>query len=54
MATSYTPFRAEVTVLEKFPYPGYMEKKLYTYFLTREEDPFWMITNFNVQNLGTE
>jgi hypothetical protein len=52
--TVYTPYLAEVTVLKKFQYPGYVENKLYTYFLRREQDPYWMITSFSVQNLGTE
>lgn len=51
--TSYTPFEAEVTVLEKFQYRDYVERKRYTYSLERR-DTIWVITGYEIVNLGTE
>jgi len=53
LKTSYSPFEGEVEVLSKFKYPDYTELKQYTYHLERK-DRFWMITDYEVQNLGTE
>ena len=52
--TSYTRFEAEVTVLMRFKYADYTERKRYTYFLTRKDDRHWMISNYQVENLPTE
>ncbi len=52
--TSYTAFEAEVSVLMGFQYPDYWERKRYTYYLTRRDGRYWMITNYKVQNLPTE
>jgi len=52
--TSYTPFEAEVTVLMRFKYPDYTERKRYTYFLTRKDGRHWLISNYGVENLPTE
>jgi hypothetical protein len=51
--TRYTPFEAEVLVIEKFQYRDYTEIKRYTYTLLRS-DSIWMITDYDIQNLGTE
>jgi hypothetical protein len=51
--TRYTPFEAEVLVIEKFQYRDYTEVKRYTYTLLRS-DSIWMITDYDIQNLGTE
>ena len=52
--TSYTRFEAEVTVLMRFKYPDYWERKRYTYYLNRRDSRHWMITNYRVANLPTE
>ena len=52
--TSYTAFEAEVSVLMRFKYPDYWERKRYTYYLTRRDGRYWMITSYGVQNLPTE
>jgi hypothetical protein len=51
--TSYTPFEAQVTVIERFRYPDYVEVKRYTYYLERR-DTIWVITDYEIVNLGTE
>jgi hypothetical protein len=51
--TSYTPLEAEVTVIEKFQYRDYVEVKRYTYFLERR-DSIWVVTDYEIVNLGTE
>jgi hypothetical protein len=51
--TSYTPLEAEVTVIERFQYRDYVEVKRYTYFLERR-DSIWVITDYEIVNLGTE
>jgi hypothetical protein len=51
--TTYTPFEAEVTVIERFRYRDYAEVKRYTYFLERR-DSIWVITDYEIVNLGTE
>ena len=53
LKTTYTPFEGTVEVLEKFKYTDYTEKKKYTYYLVRK-DKYWMIVNYEIQNLGTE
>ncbi|MBN2553837.1 MAG: hypothetical protein JXB06_13755 [Spirochaetales bacterium] len=51
--TRYTPTEAEVTVIEKFRYTDYVELKRYTYFLERR-DSIWVVTDYEIVNLGTE
>jgi hypothetical protein len=51
--TSYTPLEAEVTVIERFQYRDYVEVKRYTYFLERR-DNIWVVTDYEIVNLGTE
>ncbi|MDR2587921.1 MAG: hypothetical protein LBC67_00695 [Spirochaetales bacterium] len=51
--TSYTSREATVEILQMYDYPGYREKKLFTYYLSRS-DAVWSIYNYNVQNRGTE
>ena len=51
--TSYTPFEATVIVTEKFQYRDYTEVKRYTYTLQRK-DKIWIISDYEIQNLGTE
>ena len=51
--TSYTPFEGRVTVIEKFQYRDYVEVKRYTYFLERR-DIIWLVTDYEIVNLGTE
>ncbi len=51
--TTYTPFEGTVEVIEKFKYSDYTEVKKYTYYLKRK-DRYWMIVNYEIQNLGTE
>lgn len=51
--TEYTPEEATVQVIERFQYPGYVERKHYTYYL-RKRDNVWFIYDYSVRNLGTE
>jgi hypothetical protein len=51
--TSYTPFEGRVTVIEKFQYRDYVEVKRYTYTLERR-DTIWVVTDYEIVNLGTE
>ena len=51
--TSYTALEAEVTVEEKFQYRDYVEIKEYTYYLERR-DNIWVVTDYEIVNLGTE
>ena len=51
--TAYTAIEGNVTVLQKFNYRDYTELKRYTYYLQRK-DRYWLITNFEVMNIGTE
>jgi hypothetical protein len=51
--TEYGPEAGTVRVLERFKYPDYVEKKLYTYHLQRQ-DKFWIIVNYEIKNMGTE
>jgi hypothetical protein len=51
--TEYGPEAGTVRVLEKFKYPDYVEKKLYTYHLQRK-DKFWIIADYEIKNMGTE
>jgi hypothetical protein len=53
LETTYTPFRGTVTVLERFRYPDYTEVKKYTWYLERR-DTIWLITDYEIVNLGTE
>ncbi len=53
LRTSYTAAEASVLVTEKFQYRDYVEVKRYTYTLQRR-DKIWIITDYGVQNLGTE
>jgi hypothetical protein len=51
--TVYGADEGTVSVLEKFRTGGYTELKRYTYYLRRDEG-VWTITDYIVQNLGTE
>ncbi len=51
--TNYGAEEGTVTVLEKFRYGTYVEKKRYTYFV-RRKDGIWVVVNYSVVNLGTE
>lgn len=51
--TEYTPEEATVQVIERFQYPGYVERKHYTYYL-KKRDNVWFIYDYAVRNLGTE
>ena len=51
--TSYDPAEATVQALEKFKYPDYTELKSYTYHL-KKTDRYWIITDYEIRNLGTE
>jgi len=51
--TEYTPEEATVQVIERFQYPGYVERKRYTYYL-KKRDNVWFIYDYSVRNLGTE
>jgi len=53
LKTSYTPYKATVIVKAKFTFPDFTEVKQYSYFLTRK-DRFWLITGYDIINLGTE
>lgn len=52
-STNYTPARGQVVVLEKFQYPGYVQKMQYTYFMRRSDD-IWYIYDYSVVSKGTE
>ena len=51
--TSYDAAEATVQALEKFAYPDYTELKAYTYHL-KKTDRYWIITDYEIRNLGTE
>ena len=51
--TTYGQREGTVIVDMRFRYDTYVEIKRYTYDLERDDD-IWMITNYNVRNLGTE
>ena len=51
--TTYTRFEGTVQVIEKFAYRDYTEIKRFTYYL-RRMDKYWIIYNYQIQNLGTE
>ena len=53
LRTTYTDYEAQVKVVEKFQYDGFIEIKEYEYFLHRDND-IWYIYDYNVRNLGTE
>lgn len=53
LKTSYTEWEAEVVVRMEFRFRDYTELKRYTYYLERTDD-LWLITGFEVLNLGTE
>jgi hypothetical protein len=53
LETRYTPFEAEVRVLEKFRQRDFTEIKRFTYYLSRH-DRIWQITRYETFNLGTE
>jgi len=53
LQTSYTPFEGTVVVIERFRYPDYTEVKKYTYYLERRDD-IWLVTDYEILNLGTE
>jgi len=51
--TTYTPFEGSVDVIMRFEYRDYTEVKRYTYYVERRER-IWLITDYEVTNLGTE
>ncbi|GMO27521.1 MAG: hypothetical protein Ta2B_08210 [Termitinemataceae bacterium] len=51
--TAYNEDEGTVTVLERFKYNDFTEKKRYTYYLIRTEG-VWTIIDYTVINLGTE
>jgi hypothetical protein len=51
--TNYTADKGTVKVIEKFRYKNFDLKKLYTYYLERRDD-IWYIVDYLVKNLGTE
>ena len=51
--TSYGAEEGTVTVLEKFRFGTYVERKRYTYFVRRRDD-YWMVVDYSVMNLGSE
>ena len=51
--TTYDPSEATVQALEKFAYPDYTELKSYTYHL-KKVDQYWIISDYEIRNLGTE
>ncbi len=51
--TTYTDYEAEVKVIEKFQYTGFIEIKEYLYYLHRDNN-IWYIYDYDVRNLGTE
>jgi len=51
--TNYGSEEGTVTVLEKFRYGTYVERKRYTYYV-RRKDGIWMVVDYSVINLGTE
>lgn len=51
--TNYGAEDGTVTVLEKFRYGTYVERKRYTYYV-RRKDGIWVVIDYNVINLGTE
>jgi hypothetical protein len=51
--TTYGAEEGTVTVIEKFRYGNYVERKRYTYNLKRRDD-VWTIFDYAVVNLGTE
>jgi hypothetical protein len=51
--TSYNATDGTVEVLERFAYPGYTERKLYTYHL-KKVDRSWIIDDYEIRNQGTE
>ena len=51
--TTYTKNEGTVTVIQKFKYDTFTEKKKFTYNL-RRRDGIWRIYNYSIENLGTE
>ncbi len=51
--TKYTPSAGQVRVLERFKYPGYLQRSEFTYYLRRSDD-IWYIYDYSVTNKGTE
>jgi len=51
--TEYKATSGTVKVLERFVYPDYTERKRFTYYLEKQ-DKYWIITDYDVENLGTE
>jgi hypothetical protein len=51
--TNYGAEDGTVTVLEKFRYGTYVERKRYTYYV-RRKDGIWVVVDYSVINLGTE
>ncbi len=53
LRTEYTQQEGQVEVVERFRYRDYTEIRRYTYYLQRQEG-IWLITGYDVVNLGTE
>ncbi|MCM1321161.1 MAG: hypothetical protein NC041_04780 [Bacteroides sp.] len=51
--TSYSQDEGTVSVLMRFKYDTFYEKKRYTYYV-RQRDSIWQIYDYTVENLGTE
>jgi hypothetical protein len=53
LETRYTPENGTVEVVERFDNTDFVEVKQFTYYLDRR-DGVWMISAYDVRNLGTE
>lgn len=53
LSTSYTPSKGQVQVMQRFQYPGYVQKMQYTYYVRRSDD-IWYIYDYTVVAKGTE
>ncbi|HOJ64756.1 MAG TPA: hypothetical protein PLE45_10085 [Spirochaetota bacterium] len=53
LKTEYTEGKGKVDVLIEFKYIDYIEKKYYTYFLSKKGN-IWYIDSYQVMNLGTK
>ncbi len=53
LKTSYTPDEGQVIVKQSFAHTGFTEWKKYTYYV-RRFDRVWLITGYDVKNLGAE
>ncbi|MBN2536439.1 MAG: hypothetical protein JXB88_26380 [Spirochaetales bacterium] len=51
--TTYTQERGSVIVLEYFDYRDYTEKKMYTYYV-KKNDKYWLVVGYTLRSIGTE